>query len=195
MAEAARSGTHPLDTMLAVSTIIRNGRLARLYTRVLELGTPTVNELADRVTSSKTTVYEDLNRLVDIGVLERVTDGQPYRYRARSVEMTIQTGEETFDITPTLLVALARRETNENLELYTDRHGISGLATAIEYAQAYRAEEMTARIMAREQEIPVLEAETVLQELEELLLEIEDDSPPSLDIAALDEAVDEQLNG
>ena len=49
--------------------------------------------------------------------------------------------------------------------------------------------------MAREQEIPVLEAETILQELEEPLLEIEDDSPPSLDIEALDETVDEQLNG
>lgn len=195
MAGAARSGTHPLDAMLAVSTVIQNSRLARLYVAVLERGTPTVDELVEGVTSSKTTVYEDLNRLVDIGVLERVTDGQPHRYRARSVEMTIQADGDTFEVTPTLLVGLARRETNENLELYTDRHGVSGLATAIEYARAYIASEMTARIMAREQEIPVLEAETILQELEELCLEIEDDSPPSLDIEALDEAVDEQLNG
>jgi len=195
MAGAARSGTHPLDAMLAVSTVIQNSRLARLYVAVLERGTPTVDELVEGVTSSKTTVYEDLNRLVDIGVLERVTDGQPHRYRARSVEMTIQADGDTFEVTPTLLVGLARRETNENLELYIDRHGVSGLATAIEYARAYIASEMTARIMAREQEIPVLEAETILQELEELCLEIEDDSPPSLDIEALDEAVDEQLNG
>ena len=195
MAGAARSGTHPLDAMLAVSTVIQNSRLARLYVAVLERGTPTVDELVEGVTSSKTTVYEDLNRLVDIGVLERVTDGQPHRYRARSVEMTIQADGDTFEVTPTLLVGLARRETNENLELYTDRHGVSGLATAIEYARAYIASEMTARIMAREQEIPVLEAETILQELEELCLEIEADSPPSLDIEALDEAVDEQLNG
>ena len=194
MAGAARSGTHPLDAMLAVSTVIQNSRLARLYVAVLERGTPTVDELVEGVTSSKTTVYEDLNRLVDIGVLERVTDGQPHRYRARSVEMTIQADGDTFEVTPTLLVGLARRETNENLELYIDRHGVSGLATAIEYARAYIASEMTARIMAREQEIPVLEAETILQELEELCLEIEDDSPPSLDIEALDEAVDEQLN-
>jgi len=180
--------------MLAVSTVIQNSRLARLYVAVLERGTPTVDELVEGVTSSKTTVYEDLNRLVDIGVLERVTDGQPHRYRARSVEMTIQADGDTFEVTPTLLVGLARRETNENLELYIDRHGVSGLATAIEYARAYIASEMTARIMAREQEIPVLEAETILQELEELCLEIEDDSPPSLDIEALDEAVDEQLN-
>lgn len=195
MAEAARSGSHPLDAMLAVSTVIRNSRLARLYAGVLERGTPTVDELADGVTSSKTTVYEDLNRLVDIGILKRVTDDQPHRYRACNVEITIQAGEGTFAVTPTLLVALARRETNENLELYTDRHGVSGLATAIEYARAYITGAMTARIMAREQEIPVLEAETILQELEELLLEIEDDSPPSLDIEALDETVDEQLNG
>ncbi|MFQ3293021.1 MAG: hypothetical protein ACI8VE_000075 [Natrialbaceae archaeon] len=194
MAESAISEAHPLDTMLAVSDVIQNERLARLYGRVLELDTPTVEELESRSASSKTTVYEDVKHLVEIGVLERVTDSQPHRYRARRVDMTIQTDEETFQITPTLLIALAQRDSNENIELYIDRHGISGLATAIEYARAYAESEMTARIMAREQEIPVLEAETILQELREIIVDVEDDISTELDIEALDADVDEQID-
>lgn len=193
MVGSAVHGSHPLDTMMAISDVIQNERLARLYARVLELDTPTVEELAEGVGTSKTTVYEDVKHLVEIGVLERVTDSQPHRYRGHRVNMTIQTGEMTFEITPTLLVSLAQSQSNENIELYIDRHGISGLATAIEYARAYTQSEMTAQIMAREQEIPVLEAETILQELQEIILDVEKEVSTSLDIEALDAEVDEEM--
>jgi hypothetical protein len=180
--------------MLAVSDVIRNDRLARLYSRVLECDSPTVEELAGGIESSTTTVYEDVKHLVEIGLLERVTETQPYRYRASRVDMTIQASGETFQITPTLLVALAERQSNENISLYIDRHGVSGLATAIEYARAYTQSKMNARIMAREQDIPVLEAETILQELQEIILETEPDTATSLDIEELDAAVDERMD-
>ena len=194
MAESAVSHSHPLDTMLAVSDVIRNDRLAKLYARVLELDSPTVEELSEGIESSTTTIYEDVKHLVEIDLLERVTETQPYRYRASQVDMTIQAGGETFQITPTLLVALAERQSNENISLYIDRHGVSGLATAIEYGRAYTQSKMNARIMAREQEIPVLEAETILQELQEIILEAEPDISTSLNIEELDAAVDEQLD-
>jgi len=194
MAESAISHSHPLDTMLAVSDVIRNDRLAQLYARVLELDSPTVEELSEGIESSTTTIYEDVKHLVEIDLLERVTETQPYRYRTSQVDMTIQAGGETFQITPTLLVALAERQSNENISLYIDRHGVSGLATAIEYGRAYTQSKMNARIMAREQEIPVLEAETILQELQEIVLEAEPDISTSLDIEELDAAVDEQLD-
>jgi len=85
--------------MLAVSDVIRNDRLAQLYARVLELDSPTVEELAEGIESSTTTVYEDIKHLVEIGLLERVTETQPHRYRASRVDMTIQAGGETFQIT------------------------------------------------------------------------------------------------
>jgi len=194
MAKSAVSHSHPLDTMLAVSDVIRNDRLAKLYARVLELDSPTIEELSEGIESSTTTIYEDVKHLVEIDLLERVTETQPYRYQASRVDMTIQAGGETFQITPTLLVALAERQSNENIGLYIDRHGVSGLATAIEYARAYTQSKMNARIMAREQDIPVLEAETILQELQEIILEAEPGISTSLDIEELDSAVDEQLD-
>ncbi|WP_283402549.1 helix-turn-helix domain-containing protein [Halorubrum sp. DM2] len=192
MAESAVPHSHPLDTMLAVSDVIRNDRLAKLYARVLELDSPTVEELSEGIESSTTTIYEDVKHLVEIDLLERVTETQPYRYRASQVDMTIQASGETFQITPTLLVALAERQSNENIGLYIDRHGVSGLATAIEYGRAYTQSKMNARIMAREQEISVLEAETILQELQEIILEAEPDISTSLNIQELDATVDER---
>ncbi|MFD1571440.1 helix-turn-helix domain-containing protein [Halorubrum laminariae] len=194
MAESAVSQSHPLDTMLAVSDVIRNNRLARLYTRVLELDSPTVEELSEGVESSTTTVYEDVKHLVEIDLLERVTETQPHRYRAGQIDMMIQASGETFQITPTLLVALAERRSNENIRLYIDRHGVSGLATAIEYARSYAQSKMNARIMAREQDLSVLEAETILQELEEILHKTEPDTATSLDIQELDAAVDDRVD-
>jgi len=194
MIKSAVSHSHPLDTMLAVSAVIRNDRLAKLYARALERDSTTVEELSEGIESSMTTIYEDVKHLVEINLLERVTETQPYRYRASQVDMTIQTSEETFQITPTLLVALAERQSNENIGLYIDRHGVSGLATAIEYARAYTQSKMNARIMAREQDISVLEAETILQELHEIILEAEPDISTSVDIEELDATIDERLD-
>lgn len=53
---------------------------------------------------------------------------------------------------------------------------------------------MNARVMAREQDIPVLEAETILQEVQEIILEAEPDISTSLDIEVRDAAVDERLD-
>lgn len=61
--------SQPLDRMLAVSDVITTERYARLYARVLALDTPTVEEIADGLESSTTTVYEDVNHLVENGFL------------------------------------------------------------------------------------------------------------------------------
>ena len=189
MSGAASTRTHPLDTMLAVSDVITNRRYAQLFATVLERGTPTVEEIATDVDSSTTTVYEDVNHLEEAGVLERVTDTQPHRYRSRSVRITLQTDDRSYRLTPTVLVALAWTESNENLELYLDRHGTAGLATAVEYARDYVRGRTNARSMARDEDIPVLEAETVLQELRTVLQEVEPTVVEDVAVGDLDEAV------
>lgn len=191
MPEAVTPRNHPLDAMLAISDIITNRRYARVYARVIGLETPTVEEIAEGLDTSTTTVYEDVNHLREIGILERVTDTQPYRYRVREVEMTVQIDDDTYQITPTLIVALARSQTNENIRLYLDRHGTAGLATAVEYARDYIRGRMNARIIARELDIPVLEAETILQELREVILDVEPNLEENPDIDYLDKAVDD----
>jgi hypothetical protein len=45
--------------------------------------------------------------------------------------MTIQTGEATFQLSQTLLVCLGYPDSSDNIALYIERHGVSGLATAV----------------------------------------------------------------
>lgn len=192
MSNAAPRRSHPLDAMLAISDVVTNQRYARIYARVLTLDTPTVEELSGGLDSSTTIVYEDVTHLVESGIIERVTDVQPHRYRARQIDLHVGTDEDSYHITPALFVALARSETNENLQLFLDRQGVGGLATALEYARDYVQGRMNARIMAREQELPVLEAETILQELREVLLDVDPDLEASPEVDELDGAVDER---
>lgn len=191
MPEVVDADTHPLDTMLAVSDIITNRRLARVYTHVIDQEEATVAQLTERLDSSRTTIYEDVNRLCDLGLLERVTETQPHRYRATEVAMTVQTDDTTYEITPVLIAALAYSERNENIELYVDRHGISGLAMALDYARDYVRGRMNARIMARELDITVVEAETILQELRDVIRTVNPDLEESPDLDELDAAVDD----
>lgn len=189
MPEVVDPDAHPLDTMLAVSDILTNRRLARIYTLVIEHGEATVAALSDDLDSSQTTVYEDVDRLRDLGVLERVTDTQPHRYRATAVTMTVESDETTHEITPLLIAALAYSDHNDEIELYVDRHGLSGLATALDYARDSVQGKMTSRIMSREQNITVVEAETILQELREVIRSVDPELESELDVAALDAAV------
>lgn len=195
MSDTAARRSHPLDAMLAISDVVTNQRYVRIYARVLALGTPTVEELSEELDSSTTTIYEDVKHLVESGILARITDTQPHRYQAQQVDLRVQAGDETYRITPALFVALARSETNENLQLYLDRHGTSGLATALEYARDYVQGRMNARLMAREQEIPVLEAETILQELRDVLIEFDPELEESPNIDELDAAVENRRQG
>ena len=189
MSQTTSNDSHPLDTMLAISNVIQNLRQAKIYAQVVERETPTVSEIAAAVDSSTTTVYEDVEQLVAVGLLERVTETQPHRFQPQSIEIAVQTDSE-YLITPLLLVARARADSNENIRLYVDRHGISGLATAIEYARSYVQDETNARLMARDLDIPVLEAETILQELREVIQEVEPESVAAIDLDELDAAVD-----
>jgi len=178
--------------MLAVSDVVANKRHAQIYTQVFTLDTPTVEELSENLDSSTTTIYEDVKHLFESDILERVTETQPHRYQTREIDLKIHTGDETYEITPALFVAIARSETNKNLQLFIDRHGTGGLAGALEYARNYVQGQMNARIMAREQDIPVLEAETILQELRDVLLDVEPDREQSPDIEELEAEVDDR---
>jgi len=188
MADVATTDSHPLDTMLAISNVIQNERQASVYARVFELETPTVQEIAAGIESSTTTVYEDVDHLVDVGLLDRVTETQPHRFRSRGIDMSVHT-ETEYRVTPVLLIARARADVNETIERYVNRHGIGGLATAVEYARAYVQGETNARLMARDLDMPVYEAELILQELHEIILEVEPERVDEVDIDALDEAV------
>jgi len=79
--------------------------------------------------------------------------------------VTTAAGDREYTITPALIDAVSRRETNADIDTYIHRHGVASLATALTYAVARKHGEITHRLMADDLDISPLTAEMILQAL------------------------------
>jgi len=74
----------------------------------------------------------------DDSVVDVTDDEQPRRYATREIDLPVTTvaGDREYTITPALIDAVGRRETNADIDTYIHRHGVAGLGTALTYAVA-----------------------------------------------------------
>jgi hypothetical protein len=130
----------------------------------------------DEVDLAQGTAYSYVHQLVDAGVFEVTHDEQPRRYAAREIDLTVTTAadDREYTITPALIDAVGRRETNGDIDTYIDRHGVAGLAMALTYAIAREHGEVTHRLMAEDLDISPLAAEMILQALRPVVHEHHD---------------------
>jgi len=156
-----------VQDFLSVADLLEEPQLAQLYAYLAREGEATVQDVMDDLELAQGTAYSYVNRLVDAGVVEVTHDEQPRRYAARPIDLTVTTaaGDREYTITPALIDAVGRRETNADIDTYIDRHGVAGLATALTYAVARERGEVTHRLMAEDLEISPLAAEMILQAL------------------------------
>lgn len=169
---------------LSVADLLEEPRLAQLYAYLAREGEATVQEVMDELGLPQGTAYSYVGRLVDAGVVEITRDEQPRRYAAREIELTVtSTGDRAYTITPALVDAVGRRETNADIDTYIDRHGVAGLATALTYTVARERGEVTHRLVADDLDISPLGAELILQALRPVVHEYYDieESGASLD--------------
>jgi DNA-binding MarR family transcriptional regulator len=181
--------------VLSVAGLLEEPALARVYTYFAREGEGTVQELLDALDLPQGTAYSYVNRLVDAGVIEVTREEQPRTYAVREIGLTV-TGaddEHQYTITPALIDAVGRRETDEDIDAYIDRHGVDGLATALTYAVQRERGEVTHRLMARDLDISPLAAEIILQALRPVVHEHFDveTSGASLDDVAVADATEE----
>jgi len=104
----------------------------------------------------------------------KTRDRRPYEYDAEPIALTLTTDGATQTITPALIAAVARRDEDEDVDVYIEHHGLDGLATALEYASEYVDGAVNHRIAARELDLSPLEAEIILQALEPVVTEYAD---------------------
>jgi DNA-binding transcriptional ArsR family regulator len=183
-----RGGGHVVRDLLSVADLLDEPRLAQLYAYLARVDDATVQDVMDDLGLAQGTAYTYVDRLVDAGVVEATRDEQPRRYAARRIDLTVTTGDDDreYTITPALVDAVGRRETDGDIDTYIDRHGVAGLATALTYAVARERGEVTHRLMAEDLEISPLAAELILQALRPVVhehVEIET-SGESLDAVA-----------
>ena len=165
---------NPYREMLTIAQIVENPRLARIYTYLYQQGSRTVDEICDELELADATAYQDIKNLAELRVLEKKTKSRPHHYQAKPISLQLGSDNEiTAEVGPTFIAAVAQQEDNQNIDLYIERHGLHGLATALEYAKEYIEGTMNARIMARELDITPLEAETILQELRDVIQSVD----------------------
>ena len=185
---------------LSVADLLEEPQLAHLYAYVAREEEATAQEVMDALDLAQGTAYTYVNRLVDAGVIEATTDEQPRTYVARDIDLTVTAADGTreYTIRPTLIDAVGRRATDDDIDTYIDRHGIAGLATALTYAVARERGEVTHRLMAQDLDVSPLAAEIILQALRPLVHEyfdIEESGASVADIEGVDEDVDRDIAG
>ena len=168
-----RAGGDILQDFLSVAGLLTEPQLARLYAYLARESGATVQDVMDDLELAQGTAYSYVNRLVDAGVVDVTDDEQPRRYAAREIDLTVTTaaGDREYTITPALIDAVGRRETDADIDTYIDRHGVAGLATALTYAVARERSEVTHRLMAEDLDISPLAAELILQALRPVVYE------------------------
>ena len=131
----------------------------------------TVGTLVDDLGIPQGTAYDYVQKLETAGLVEKTRDQRPYEYDADPISLTLSTDGDTRTVTPALIAAVARREEDGDIDIYIERHGLDGLATALEYAFEYVEGTVNHRITARELDLSPLEAEIILQALEPVATE------------------------
>ena len=169
-----RSGQPPIQQLQTVVDLLETPALARIYAHVLQAGPLTVADIVDELDIPQGTAYDYIQKLEAAGVVEKTRDQRPSKYDAESLSLTLSADGETQTITPALIAAVARRDENEDIDVYIERHGLDGLAVALEYANEYVDGTVNHRIAARELDLSPLEAEIILQALEPVANEYAD---------------------
>jgi len=162
MATAEANWKTSLDTGGELFDLLRNARKAWIYTYIRQHPDTRIEDIAGSVAIPQRTVYEYVNDLETAGFVEQSNDGRPATYVVREVDFQLVSDGAEREITPELIEAIARREEDEDIDTYIERHGLDGLAVALNYAREYVEGSVTHRIMAREQDVSPLEAGIIL---------------------------------
>jgi DNA-binding transcriptional ArsR family regulator len=180
---------------LSVADLLEEPRLAQLYSYLAYEDEAAVQDVIDELELAQGTAYSYVNRLVDAGVVKVTQDEQPRQYAAREIDLTVTTaaGDREYTITPALIDAVGRRETNDDIDTYINRHGVAGLATALTYAVTRERGEVTHRLMADDLDISPLAAEMILQALRTVVRKHYDigEAGAGLDGMDVDDAADD----
>jgi len=103
-----RANGDVIRDFLSVADLLEEPQLAQLYAYLAREGETTVGELMEALDLAQGTAYTYVNQLVDTGVLEATTDGQPRTYTTRDIDLTITTTDSgrEYTITAALVMPL-----------------------------------------------------------------------------------------
>jgi DNA-binding transcriptional ArsR family regulator len=168
MAGDLHEGENAFREFFVASDLVRDSGRARVYTDVLLNQPTTVSELDARLEMSPSSASKFVNELEETGLVEDASDsGRKKQLTTDPVIFTVTTGEdEHFTVTPTIIAAAGARAVDEDIDTFIDRNGYTKLGAAVAGTVAYLNGDLTRRGVARELDLPEVEAITITIALE-----------------------------
>lgn len=128
------------DEVAAIGQLLNQPRLAHVWyalyiegniaeegDNLLERTGLTISDLQNHVEIPQSTLYNDIAELTEIGAVEVVSDTQPQRYRAVSLEAESKVVEELNEeyaiVNPPLIGLVGQAYLDENVAMFIDEHG------------------------------------------------------------------------
>jgi hypothetical protein len=182
MSKAAGDPERAINGFMSIAQLLKEPRLAQLYTFVLREGTVTIDDMVDGLELPRTTAYSDAGTLVELRVLTRDEEGKTHTYSAVPITLTANLDGDEYTVTPTLIEAFGRSPRDQDLDLLIEKHGLGKLAAALTYAVPYAEGEMSERVAARELDLQHAFAIAVLQALRDVVLDMRTVDPSFDDI-------------
>ncbi|WP_222914193.1 helix-turn-helix domain-containing protein [Natrinema sp. SYSU A 869] len=141
------------DELAAIGQLLNQSRLAHIwYTLYVEgniveegdnpfLGDGlTVPELEEHLEVPQSTLYNDIEELVDIGAVEVASDSQPKGYKANFLEaegtIVEEIDEEDAIVNPLLIGLVGQAYADEEVEEFLDEHGHDAVWEALLFYRA-----------------------------------------------------------
>jgi len=143
--------------------LLNQPALARVYVYICYWGPVSPSEVMDDLDLSKSTAYEYVDRLANLGLVDRDDSTRPQQLTAEPVILV-----EPYTpiiITPTVLHAFALQEVDEDVEYFLDRYGIGKLVAALRGAGLHHAGNMTQRMVASDIDVQDTEAMMIIYAL------------------------------
>lgn len=178
--EQTATGTEATVTdLFSLMELLWEPRLAWLYTHFLQQGPTTVDRTTTEGEIARSTVYKDVNRLVELGVLTKDETTEPMEVTVEPVHLRVQSDHGVYEISPVLIDAVGRtyQRKNEDITTFVERNGLAALAAAIDYAAANYRGEITQRMAAREMDLHPIEGITIITSLRTVLADAVEHDP------------------
>ncbi|WP_232833727.1 helix-turn-helix domain-containing protein [Saliphagus sp. LR7] len=151
-----------------VVELLTQPAVTRVYVYVCYWGRVTPPEVVEGLEISKSTAYEYIDRLVDLGLVDRDESTRPQQLTADPI--AVVEPYAPIVITPTVLHATALQEIDEDVAYFGDRYGIGKLVAALRGAGLHFAGETTQRMVAADIDVRDTEAMMIIYALRPALV-------------------------
>jgi hypothetical protein len=158
--EALAENAPRLETIVQ---LLNRPALARIYVYICYRGPVTLLTIMDALELSKSTTYEYVDTLTELGFVEQDDATRPQRVTAEPLVILEQYAP--IIVTPTVLHAIGLQEVDEDIAYFVERHGVGKLVAALRGAGLHFAGKTTQRMVATDIDVRDTEAMMIVYAL------------------------------